>query len=328
MRFTVLTDLHIHPYQEFDQDGSRLANCLDVLRKVFSFSNKNGITHILFSGDLYDSQRMLPVKAVNKTVSTFKKLFEKYPHIMFIAISGNHDQGSKNLYHRPADTALTHLSEMFDNFRLIDGGLPIQLEPGLAVHGIPYYEYPEHYALRLKEASELLPEIGEQKNILMLHQTPKGIANDFIPFDTDPNDPLYAPFDLILCGHIHSRQQLNDKFFVVGSPLHRDREDEGEDKGFMVFDSEDWGFGFISLSKYYPAFITLPQGAEAPPNAYVNRLPNTDHIAVKSEGGAEITRFSVANSRAELVENFWLEVDGKDRELLEIGLSTLKLLPV
>lgn len=298
---------------------------MDVLGKVFGFAHKNGIKYILFPGDLYDSQRMLPVKAVNATVSKLKRLFEKYPEIIVLAISGNHDHGTKNLYNAPAETALSHLSEMFPNFVLIDGGMCYPLEDGYGVVGVPYYEYPEHFAQRLKEASEFAAEQTD-KIVLLMHQTPKGIANAFIPSDTDPSDALYDPFSLVLCGHIHARQQLTDKFHVVGSPLHRDREDEGQDKGFLVFDLTDNAFGFISLTRFYPTFITLPPGTEPPENAYVHWLPDSDVVAKNAEGEAAVSMFTATNSREQLVRNYWEQVDGKNKGLLDAGLSTLKLL--
>ena len=46
------TDVHAHNYRQFDNSGSRLENCLDVIEYNYKFAHKNGIKVIMFGGDL------------------------------------------------------------------------------------------------------------------------------------------------------------------------------------------------------------------------------------------------------------------------------------
>lgn len=325
-----LTDLQIHTYKKFDKGGSRLANCLRVIEDVYTFAAKNNIKLITFAGDMYDSQKVLPIKVVNKTIATFVRLVKQYPDIVWVAITGNHDQDEKNLLASKADTAMEHLNTIFpNNFILIDDA-NISLEPlgvRTIVHGIPYYEYAEHYAVRLAERSAEAEKFKAAgfKNLLMVHQTPNGSGNPNIKIDTDVNDPLYAPFDFVWCGHIHGKQEITPKFYLGGSPIHRDLGDEGIDKGFWIQDMEVLTDPhFYSLRGRYPEYKRV-KGETVPEkfaDDFVVLEPIIDDLPVAE--AAQIEEFSTNLTSAALMENYWKAVDGKDKGLLEVGLEFVK----
>lgn len=225
MKILVFTDLHIHDYKQFNSDHNRLDNCLKVLHDVADRAHHDGINTILFVGDLFDSQRALLTRVVNRTVETFVHLFEKYPDIRWYAITGNHDQAEKSLYKgvgtTPAESALKHIETLSDGqFYIVDSSI---IEIGnVLVGGIPYYEYPEHFEqalLDLTEAIDIHYETPEEfYKILLIHQTPVDpTGNPMIKTETNPSDPVYSKWDYTFCGHIHSRKQLTDNFLIVGS---------------------------------------------------------------------------------------------------------------
>lgn len=329
----IFTDWHVHNYKMFDKNGSRLDNCVKVARIIFKYAHKNGINRILFGGDLFDKQQTIPTAVIDSVVETFAQLFETYPNIHFVAISGNHDHATKNLPDAPAITALRFLAISFpNNFFLIDNDCYDICDENYRadsdgkeyyarVHGIPYYEHPEHYQEKLQEVAETKMIAGA--NILLIHQTPKGIGHALIPHDTDPADELYSNFNMVFCGHIHARQELNPKFLVVGSPIHRDRADEGEDKGFYVFDIfNPADRKFVSLNKKFPVFHIAESELEAScydQKDFVVLIPKIDHISQAE--AAKTESFNTALKPEQLIENFWLETDGKDKDLLAVGLS-------
>lgn len=321
------SDLHIHNYQQFDKQGSRLANCLDVLRLVFKFAHKNGIEFILFSGDLYDNQKALPTEVVNMVVETFAKMFATYTGVKFIAISGNHDHASKNLLKKPAITALSHLDLMFDNFILIDNEVyPLDDNEELCVVGVPYYEYAEDYHQAL--ADTLAETTDYSQKILLCHQTPSGLNNPNIPFDTDVHNELYEGFDLVLNGHIHAFQEITPKFINVGSPLHRDLGDLGVDKGFLVIDTEALGeakfYKFISTKGKYPEFelIKLKEGEELKRDDF-NYLILIREVKQSMTLDVNVEEFGGGLTDENLLRNYWKKVS-KDESLLFTGLKFLK----
>lgn len=319
----VFSDYHLHDYRQFNTDGKRLKNCIKVLYDIAEFANKNNIKYILFGGDWYDQQKELPTKVVNASIAAIQELTVKYPDLIWIMISGNHDYATKNLWHSPAVTALTHIEATSNNFHLIDNGVYQIGET--SVVGIPYYEMVEDFGLALDNAVEHTKDL-KGKKVLMIHQTPKGIGNAMIKADTDPYDVRYDNFDYVYCGHIHKRQDLNDKFTVIGSPIHRDLGDVGESKGFLVInlDKPEKGYKFIELTGY-PHFVQIMEGEERSDidevGAYVVEKPNIAQISTAKSMNAD--RFNTGLTPKELLKNYWEEVNGKDKELLEVGLEFL-----
>lgn len=323
MKFTAITDIHLHNYKKFDKNGSRLNNCLNVIIDVFEYNHNNDIDITLFPGDLFDSEKLLPTVVVNKTIRLFRDMFKKYPEQKWICISGNHDYATKNLPDSPAETALKHLSIIFeDRFYLIDNQHYIFSDSyleGLPVYGIPYYEYKEHFIDSLITMNK---NIGSNRpRILMIHQTPEH-SNPNIPFDISPRDPLFDDFDLILCGHIHKRERLSNKFWLVGSPLHKSLEDEGQEKGFMVFDTDDIENPEFIYLNHYPHFrrSSDPDDLDGDSGDYIIPIVEIE----ETESDIDESKFSTSLKHSTLVENYYNEVDGEDNEKLKLGLKFLE----
>lgn len=317
------TDLHIHNYRQFDKEGSRLQNCLRVLDDVFSYAHKKGITSILFGGDLFDQQKALPTSVVNETIGRFYSLFKKYPEITFYAVTGNHDQASKSLWGDDAVSALIHLQYAFEKFWVIDND-KFKVGEGVDCYGIPYYEYAEHFIKALEKQSEAAKSYSSNKRILMIHQTPSGLGNPNIPVDVNFDNPLFAPFDMVWCGHIHSKQELSDRFIIGGSPIHRDLGDEGQEKGFWIFSLEDPAIvQFIPL-KGYPQYRRLADDEITEADAGNFIVPKVFYSDREAAGDATMEEFGADLKATELIKNYWNTAGEGDEELLTIGLSFIK----
>lgn len=260
MILTVFSDLHIHNYQAYSHNGNRLDNTLDVLVKVFEFSRKNNCKHILFCGDLYDRQKAIPTSVVNRTIAVFNDLFET-SDIQLIAITGNHDLATRGGVDVEYVSALEHLAEIFDNFHLIDfSSYEITCTDGCTVHmqdttvhiqGIPYVHSREDFDKALDAACDSV--MGDVA-ILMTHQTP----DQFMNGEFDCEDHRFSVFDFVFNGHVHKSFYAGN-VLTVGSPLHRDFGDEGDEKGFWLIDTEATGDDrcvFVSTRGVYPEFKT------------------------------------------------------------------------
>lgn len=319
----IFSDWHIHDYKRFNTNGSRLDNCLKVLFDLGDFCKKNGIKTILFAGDLYDTQKALLTNVVNDTVKAFVKFSEEYSDITIYAITGNHDQSTKNLIGKEAVSALSHIEAICPNFVVIDN-TNRKIGDGIVVQGIPYYEYKEHFATKLNRASEIAKQSDTWKHYLLIHQTPEGIGNEMIPTDTNPRDEAYKPFEHVFCGHIHIHKRITEKFTLVGNPIHRDLADAGHKKGFLVMNllAPENGMKFIEL-KGYPQFVRAfeDEDVDNEEQMYVVREPRLDEAALKED--ANIQEFNTSLEAQDLLTNYWNEVDGKDKELLEIGIGFL-----
>lgn len=325
------TDLHVHNYTKYDKEGSRLANCLSVVRTVFAYANKIGAKIILFGGDWYDTQTTLSTVVVEKSTELIAEMHQEYPDIVLYAISGNHDQATKNLWGKPAVTAINHLTRVSPNFRIIDNNAVVT-ESGCYITGIPYYEYPEHYKEALNSAVYTKGVCAPDKNspsVLLIHQTPDGLGNPMIKADTTVHDKMYNSFDLVMCGHIHQSQEITDKFILAGSPLHRDLGDAGDEKGIWVMDlsNPNESLTFVSFKGRYPEFKKV-EGYENvdEEDAEKNYLVVQPVVSSELEGINSSTQeqFGIAVGPPELLKNFLDELGEEDDKLLETGLELIK----
>lgn len=327
MLIAVFSDLHVHNYKAHDNNGSRLKNCLKVPETIFKFCDKNGIEIIVFTGDWFDNQGAIPTEVINETEATLRRLFDTYPDIKIIAISGNHDHASKNLINKPAITALTHLDSIFENFVLIDNRVEaIETEDERIIFcGLPYYELPEDYHSVLKDFNPLATQVECDAKILLTHQTPTGLNNPNIPTDTDVNDPLYDPYDIVLNGHIHAFQAITDKFINVGSPLHRDLGDEGVTKGFLVINTQNLPkFKFISLKGKFPEFQTqkLKLGEKVEYDGFNYIVPSWTEETTENTDNVNVDEFGNDLTAETLLTNFWSK-QSNDKALLTTGLKLI-----
>jgi len=325
-------DVQIHNYRAYDKNtGRRLDNTLKAVEHIFDFAGKSGIEYILFVGDLFDQQKNLPTIVINKTVETFSKCFKKHPNIIFLGITGNHDQSSQQLLEKDAISSLTFLGNIFDNFVILDNKnyeIPVDKDfsgtQPVKITGIPYYEYSEHFLTRLGQVSEEVKNnSANYVNILLTHQTPTGLGNPNIPVDVDVNDPKLECFDLVLNGHIHKYQEITKKFIDVGSPIARDADDEGDEKGYLVINLErPQTRKFKSLNSEFPVIITKYSGDEMTEweqQQYVREVP----LPIEEVNEIINTSNYTADLKAsEIIENFCN--DTENLEKISMGLKILQ----
>jgi DNA repair exonuclease SbcCD nuclease subunit len=321
----IFSDLHVHNYKQFNEDGRRLKNGVAFLDYIFKLANANGIKIILFPGDLFNNMQIMATKAVNAVAACLQMNFEAYPDVALIAISGNHDDAEKNLIDNPSESALDYLDYVFPNFILLDHyPHTFHTSNGTTIRGIRYYEHSEHFRAALNEAGI---EQNKKNTILLTHQ----IIGSGLPIEDDiePTDPLFDPFTLVLNGHIHNCEQLTDKFINVGSPMMRDAGDIGKQKGFWIVDLDNpvETIAFKDITDKYPNFIHKTQGealTEWESQQYVIWQPAPIADSVKDQKLAE--KFSTNLAPAKILENYCAEVLPKEelKDKLAYGLTLLQ----
>lgn len=323
----IFSDLHVHNYKAFNENGQRLKNCISVLDYIFKLAITNKIKYILMAGDLYNQMQIISTEVVNAVISCFKHNFEENPELQFIAISGNHDFYSKNLYGKYGGSGLQHLEEIFDQFHLLDyidesiTSVMHVTANGNIIEGLCYFEYPEHFIKALEGTPEIVPTTG--KRILLMHQ----VVASGLPIEDhiQPDDLLFNRFDMIFNGHIHKSQEVSDKFINVGSPLHRDQGDIGQKKGIWIVDLNDPQntISFKDLTDMFPQFIQVEEGVdldEWQSKQYVIRVPKS--LADTPEEKAVVENFSTSLQPAEIMTNYCESLKA-EKEILEYGLKLL-----
>lgn len=318
MKFPIFTDIQIHTYQRHDIDSSRLSFCLDCLNEIIIKAAKADQRFLLFAGDWFDKPGYIPTEVINRMLEMLKETFKKYPKILVLAISGNHDQATKNSWTKPSISALAFLQTMFPkNFKIIDNQefeIGAENQP-IGVHGIPYYAYAEHFMKALKARAKAA--YPDYYNILMIHQTPRGIMDLHIPTDVDPNHKLFKAFDFIICGHIHWRQLIRPGFLIAGTPMHRDLADAGQKKGFIILDTETskWKFKKLKYPEYRRHKLPYPKDG----NYYYPLLAKPAKQNEKKK-----QKFSTDKSPATLAKNYFKIAGNGKKALLAVGLKLIR----
>lgn len=229
MKFVILSDVHVEDYPSFNTSAfSRLEESVLPIKDAFKLASEMS-GNILFSGDLFDKAGAIKAHVLNLVYTVFKDMFEQYPDVKFIAISGNHDMTTRSFVKLPAESALKVLQEAFENFILLDELNATWSEGIVRVHGIPFFDKRELWLEYL--GYQQVSEVGVV-DILLTHQTD----------NTQPNTDIFYDdvfqFDMVFNGHIHNCNKIAHKMWTVGNPHHRDLSDEGKHKYMLQFDTE------------------------------------------------------------------------------------------
>lgn len=306
MKVIVFSDLHAHNYTKFDKDGSRLKNCTSVLIDIFEYAKSNGIKTILFGGDLFDQQKSVPTIVINSVINAFSRAFYDNSAVKFIAISGNHDHGSKNTDTNDADSALFHLSKTFPGRFILLDNMSIDIKD-ITISGIPYHTHPNHFYDKLKATRSTC----DSNHYLLIHQTPQH-SNPMIPYDVLKED--FEDFGFVFCGHIHKHERLSKNFVIIGSPLHRDLGDEGLDKGFLVFDTR--------TNEYERVLLNYPKFKRSNDDEVDNYCMPVFTEELPSKVVEELAEYSLDNSHEALLKAYCDQL-GKDEIYYHVGLTFL-----
>jgi len=321
----VTSDLHIHSYKQFNEGKRRLNNGIAYIDYLFHIADANEIKYILLPGDLYNLMQIMATEVEDAIIACLQKNFKRYPSIWIIAISGNHDQSTKNLLDTPAISALQHLATVFDNFILLDNShQAVKTEHNIYIYGIPYYEYAEHFQITLqKVVDKIQGTASSNKNYLLMHQM---VASGFPEKDhIQPDDSLFDRFDMVFNGHVHDGGEITEKFINVGSPMHRDLGDLGKRKGFWILDLDDPDTLFFKdITDKFPQFIRKEEGSELnewESKQYVVWTPVVNTKTLKQKEMLDNFRTDLT---PEIIIKNYASVAELNEETLNYGLTLIK----
>lgn len=213
----IFTDLHAHTFQD---GAARMDLAIEFLDHILSKARAEQVP-VLNCGDIVHAHGRVPTEVIIRLVEVFKK----YSDVTVYAISGNHDQATKNYLSSVSVSFNTLLSLACPNYITFDFK-SIQWSKFMFV-GIPYLTD----GIGFFDVVEQVPE--NLNMILVAHQTPSKLFNDFIPKQIDIEDPRLDRFSHIFLGHIHRHQELLPNRFMVGNPIWQDAGDTGDVKGYM-----------------------------------------------------------------------------------------------
>ena len=219
MKFVAIADLHLSMYA---QDSiipetslpERLHSLNIVLRNVANYSLENDIKNIVIAGDIFHNKSIIHSLAQ----SIFLDYVRDFLSLHFIIVSGNHDMSSKS---SQGVSALKSLDNE-PNVNMIHNPTVIE-----NISFIPWN--PETMVGDIKNSKEeyLVAHFG-----LNEAQLSSGIS---IVSDIGLKDLI--KFKHCILGHYHLPQSVGNVTYV-GSPIQLDWGEKGEEKRFLIVDTD------------------------------------------------------------------------------------------
>lgn len=315
------TDLHIHPFQLFNENDRRLKTSLRCLKYIGSVAEKLKVP-VLFGGDLYHNPQELKNRVNSQTLKYFHKYFE-LKGIPFIAISGNHDMAEKNYLEHRSPSHLESFTH-FKKFKLID--FDYFDTPHFTVFGIPYLNSEDELVKAIKITSKKALETSTLGGrILMLHtdlpgaKTPAGF--ELKEYAENFNlKKLFKVFDLVFCGHIHKPQLILGNVIMGGSPIHQVQSDAGTQMGYWEI-YQDFSTKLIPLNDKFPTFKYVGENllSQKPKDDKDYWLP----VPVATEAPEDGSSFNTKVSTKKLVKAYTQQIGEKRKFYKNTLLKTL-----
>jgi DNA repair exonuclease SbcCD nuclease subunit len=148
---------------------------------------------------------------------------------MFYAISGNHDQYTKNYIHKPSISYAAGLANTLENFILLDLAGAV-LDNNVGIYGIPYLYLNQNFEEAIIRATNFFKKHKVDKSILLIHTTIEGSVDTNGYKVTESSillEMLEERFTLVLAGHIHKHQKMGKGVYHVGAGVHVKASDAG-----------------------------------------------------------------------------------------------------
>lgn len=264
----IFSDLHLHnwPYGSTVENGrnSRLQVQADFLDYIANFVSNMEIDMVVFCGDLVHTHGRLDIDVLNVAISGLKKIANR-THCY--ALIGNHDIKNANL----------DLGELF----VATGWTPVARNNG--VNAVTYANKKKKIAsmgfVSYMEDKKAMKEIltnGPTPDFMFLHNGVQGVpvGSGFeIPDETINPEDMRKNKTLTFTGHYHRHQKVNDNLVVVGSPMQHTWGDSGDERGFILLDTDSGRWKFKPYD-YAPKFVEVKAGTET------KEIVNNNYIRV------------------------------------------------
>lgn len=252
MKIGVMSDLHLghRQYGLFDREQdfyTQLQNCVDEL-------NKHDCDIVIIAGDIFDKP--------NPSPEAIHQYFDKISNLnadAIISIKGNHTMLLRDNHYSVDELIADEMD--FGYFLLQDerwSGKDFALaspydedfsrwkNSKINIDGITYRgpsQLNEFIDLQKKMASDI--DDPDSFNILVVHQSFKEFCG-FTGEELSINDIELSHYNVIICGHIHSRTDVklnNDTLFLQPGSIERLNTEEARDeqvkgKGIYIIDTE------------------------------------------------------------------------------------------
>ena len=247
MKFAITADIHLSRYGQDPVDEisglpERLDSIKGALYSMMEICRQDGIENVMIAGDILHTKSVIYALAQDMML----QFFDDHPQTTFHVIDGNHDLSSKG---SDAISALRSLKNV-PNVHWIS-------KKAEKFENILFVPYSVDLVQQIKEGSA---------DILISHLgLSEGVLNSGISIISKLSmADLRGKYKLVLLGHYHKPQEIienNISMYYVGSPVQLDWGEKGDQKRFLIVDSDTLGVSEVPTTGYRH-FIEIELTAE------------------------------------------------------------------
>jgi len=252
----------INPSTDLD---FRTEDFLAAIDYMIDYAIKINADLFIMNGDLFKG-RTSSHHIETLVAERFRKIATKMPLIINL---GNHDYTGKTL------TYGFHTYSIIERFQIQNVSINTNIshipfeQVDLVLY--PYFDCKSREGFLnnqellsfIKNSIDKYP-LSKKTKLFVGHGTPEGtMANDSYFFELDSVDEpilpqsMFEPYDMVFFSHIHRCQRVTDKIFHIGSPERVDFAEANEEKGFVVVDTTNNSYEFVSTNPRPMAVLDL-----------------------------------------------------------------------
>jgi DNA repair exonuclease SbcCD nuclease subunit len=236
MKFAFIADPHLSRYgQDKIEDETnlpeRLHSIKNALYEVGDYCHQNDIDTMIIGGDIYHNKSIIYAIAQDLMLD----FFEQYKDLEFWVLDGNHDLSGKGANVVSALRPIVKCS----NVEWITQ-TPVGNDNFVC---IPY-------------SHDVVNQVKNNKRKILISHfgLSEGVLNSGMSIVSDIGiKDLAGKYELVLLGHYHKPQEIirdDISIYYVGSLIQLDWGEKGEEKRFLVVDTDTLHVDSIPISKY------------------------------------------------------------------------------
>lgn len=274
--------------------NSRLLDKVACVTQMLSWAAENKVSHIFILGDIYDP--LGPNVGKLTLIYTQRLINEAIKIAPTFILGGNHDYYKG--YWLPEILPATVITK------------PIMMNVEDWTFGfIPWCSTNEQFL----ESFESLEWPEDKKKLLFIHQGIEDVIDWQYSEDCIVPKDLIKDVDLVVAGHYHKVQQINNAIYV-GDPIQHSFAETNQKKGFLWFDGEGLHFKKI---KDMPEFHIVPIREQEELEIYLKKEYKENHYYRFEAKSPTVDLSIIPQSRRIIKKKYILEPTRIDEDSME-----------
>jgi len=319
----VISDFHAdlytqyaHPVDDNRYQNTRFKHQMEVLNDILRKSYINDAS-IVFNGDLFNSRVDINQIVYTGVVSTITNWLPKFKDkgLTMYFLAGNHDQFDNTRTPASSIDVFNEIAGFKDTAVSIDTPEQFNLDD----YNLCFVPYSEDIDFLKDKINNSFYIDKDKKNWLFVHSGVEGAVqgkwNHRLGGAFNLSDLRYKEFDEVVLGHYHKRQKLADNVFYVGNTIPLNHNDDGQEKGYYILDTENPP-RFVKVES--PLFETIDLSNTDLSSEEINESIKNNYVRVITSSKEDLDKLQEESSKNGDNVSIAYKPELKDRTRLDI----------